>query len=354
MAVVDQRLHLHQHRPGALPGRHHHAARYFLLGAVEEDRRGVGYLLQATVGHAEHTQLVDRAKAVLHRPQQAQAAIGLALEIQHGVDHVLEYPRAGQRAFLGHVADQEDRRAALLGVAHQQRRAFAHLGHAAGCRLQLLGENGLDRVDHHDPRFLDAGRGDDGLDAGFGHHLELVLGQAQAPGAHGHLLLRLLAGDIQRRHAHGNVAQGLQQDGRLADAGVTTDQHHRAIHQATAQHAVQFGAAGGEARDFLDADFGQGLDLRLLPGPAGTAATGRSGTAAFDHGLDQRVPGPAFATLAGPFGEGRTALGTAIQALGLGHGWGLLEKNRHDSRAGRASNASGCDKTIRSNSSLWP
>ncbi|EJT84654.1 hypothetical protein PPS11_19569 [Pseudomonas putida S11] len=55
-------------------------------------------------------------------------------------------------------------------------------------------------------------------------------GEAQAPGAHGHLLLRLLAGDIQRRHAHGNVAQGLQQDGRFADAGVTTDQHHRAIH----------------------------------------------------------------------------------------------------------------------------
>ncbi|MNC45818.1 hypothetical protein D3C75_948050 [compost metagenome] len=40
--------------------------------------------------------------------------------------------------------------------------------------------------------------------------------------------------------------------------------------------------------------------------------------------------------------------------LALAIGWGLLEKNRHDSRAGRASNASGCDKTIRSNSSLWP
>ncbi|MNN10635.1 hypothetical protein D3C81_1235650 [compost metagenome] len=132
VAVIDQRLHLDQHRPGALPGGHHHTARYFFLGTVEEDRRRVRDLFKATVGHAEDAQFVDRAKAVLDRPQKAQAAIGLALEIEHGIDHVLQHPRPSQRALLGDVADQEDRRAALLGITHQQRRTLTYLGHATG------------------------------------------------------------------------------------------------------------------------------------------------------------------------------------------------------------------------------
>ena len=231
---------------------------------------------------------------------------------------MLQHARAGQGAFLGHVADQEDRRAALLGEAHQQRRALAHLGHAAGGGLQLLGEDGLDRVDHHHLGLLAARHLDDRLDAGLGHHLEFVLRQLQAPRAHGHLLLRLLAGDVQGRQALGDIAQGLQQDGRLADAGITADQHHRAIHQAAAKHPVQLAGDGGEAWHFLDADLGQGLDLRLLPGPA--AAPGRCASATtLDHGLGQGVPGPALAALPGPLGKGRAALGAAIHALGLGH-----------------------------------
>src|SRR5690606_39811522 len=67
------------------------------------------------------SELVDRAEAVLHRTQHAQPAIGFALEIQHRINHVLQYAGPGQGAFLGHVADQEDRRAALLGETYQQR-----------------------------------------------------------------------------------------------------------------------------------------------------------------------------------------------------------------------------------------
>ncbi|MCY1400364.1 hypothetical protein D9M71_154440 [compost metagenome] len=325
VAVVDQRLHFHQHRPRTLPRGHDHTARNFFLGTVEEYRRRVGDLLEPSVGHAEHAQFVDRAETVLDRPQQPQAAIGFAFEIQHGIDHVLKHPRACQRAFLGHMAHQEDRRAALFGVAHQQGRAFTYLGNTARCRLQLFGKDGLDRVDDHDLGFFHLGRGDDAFDAGLGHHPQLVLGQAQPARAHGDLLLRFFAGDVQRRHARGNVAQGLQENGRLADARIATDQYHRAIDQPTAQHPVQFGAGSGKARDFLDTDFSQGLDLRLLPGPTG-AATGWRGGATFDHGFDQGIPGTAFATLAGPFGEGRATLGAAVHALGLGHFNTCLQK----------------------------
>ncbi|MNZ64192.1 hypothetical protein D3C78_823590 [compost metagenome] len=238
---------------------------------------------------------------------------------------MLQHPRACQRTFLGDMTDEEDRRAALLGVTHQQRGALTHLGDTARRRLQLLGENGLDRIDHHDLGLFHPGSGDDCLDAGFGHYPQLILGQSQAPGTHRHLLLGFFAGDIQCWHARSDGAQGLQENGRLADTRVATDQYHRTVNQATAQYPVQLGAGGAEARDLFDADLGQGLDLRLLPGPAG-AATGRRCSAAFQHGLDQGVPGPALTALAGPFRKGRAALGAAVHALGLGHGGRSSEK----------------------------
>ncbi|KPY35505.1 Uncharacterized protein ALO65_05550 [Pseudomonas syringae pv. papulans] len=318
VTVVHQRLHLHQHRPRAFPGRHDHTARHFFLRTGKKDRRRIGDFFQALVGHAEHAQLVDRAKAVLHRPQQAQAPVRLALEIQHGVDHVLKHARTGQGAFLGDVTDQEDRRAALLGVTHQQGSAFANLRHAAGGRLQLFGENRLDRIDHHHLGLLDLGGGNDGLDAGFGHYPQLVLRQSQTTGTHGDLLLGFLTGDVQRGHALGNVAQRLQEDRGLADAGVTADQHHRTINQTAAEHPVQLGGVGGEARNLFDTDLRQGPDLRLGTGPAGTPGRRRGGTA-FNHGFDQCVPGTAFAALARPLGKCRAALGAAVQAFGLGH-----------------------------------
>ncbi len=170
MAVVDQGLDLHQHWPGTFPGGHDHTARHFLLGSGEKNRRRIGDLLQSPVGHAEYSQLVHCAETIFYRPQQTQATVGLTFEVQHGIDHMFEYARPRQGALLGHVPDQEDRRAALLGVTHQQGRTFAHLGHSARCRLQLLGENRLDRVDHHDFRFFHPSGSDDGFDTGFGHH----------------------------------------------------------------------------------------------------------------------------------------------------------------------------------------
>src|SRR5690606_32014661 len=115
----------------------------------------------------------------------------------------------------------------------------------------------------------------------------------------------------------GDGTKGLQQDGGLADAGVAADQHHRAFYQTAAKYTVQFAGGGGEARYFLDADFSQGLDIRLVARPAGTAAGWRS---TLDDGFRQGVPGPAVATLPGPLGKGRAALGAAVDALGLGHG----------------------------------
>ncbi|MNZ68266.1 hypothetical protein D3C78_865300 [compost metagenome] len=173
-----------------------------------------------------------------------------------------------------------------------------------------------------------AGGGDDAFDAGLGHHLQLVFRQAETTGAHGDLLLGFLAGDVERRQAAGDVAEGLQENGGLADARIAADQHHGAIDQAAAQYTVEFGGRRAEARHFLDADFGEGLDVGLLPGPAAPPG-GRAGEA-FDDGLDQGVPGPAVSALPGPFREGGAALGAAVHALGLGHGRTPSGQSAHD------------------------
>ena len=97
----------------------------------------------------------------------------VALEVEDGVDDVLEHARAGDRAFLRHVADEDDDDVALLREPRQLRRAFAHLRDAARRRGQRFGVRGLDRVDDDDFRRL----GGDGRDDRF----ELDLGQHARP-----------------------------------------------------------------------------------------------------------------------------------------------------------------------------
>src|SRR6185503_21253611 len=89
------------------------------LAVAEEEGRGIADLDEAAVGHLEHADLVGGAEAVLHRPEDAEMVAALALEIEDGVDHMLEHARAGDGAFLGDVADQHQRDAAPLGDADQ-------------------------------------------------------------------------------------------------------------------------------------------------------------------------------------------------------------------------------------------
>ena len=79
----------------------------------EEQRRRIGHRLQAVLLHLEDADLVGRAEAVLHRAQDAEGVAAVALEVEHGVDHVLEHARPGEGAFLGDVADEQAWRSSL-------------------------------------------------------------------------------------------------------------------------------------------------------------------------------------------------------------------------------------------------
>ena len=73
---------------------------------AQEQLGGVGDLAQALGRHLEHADLVGRAEAVLGRAQDAERVAAVALEIEHGVDHVLDHLGAGDLAVLGDVADE--------------------------------------------------------------------------------------------------------------------------------------------------------------------------------------------------------------------------------------------------------
>ena len=95
-------------------------------GAAEELGR-VGHADEPRAGHLEDAELVRRAEAVLRRAQDAVRVVAVALELEHAVDEVLEHARAGDRAVLGHVADEDRRDARLLRDAQQPGRRLAHL-----------------------------------------------------------------------------------------------------------------------------------------------------------------------------------------------------------------------------------
>ena len=86
-------------------------------GARDSDRmtrHWVGNLLEPTLAHLEHAELVRRAEAVLRGAQRAVVLVALAFEIEHGIDHVLEHARPRDRAVLRDVADDEHGRSPPL------------------------------------------------------------------------------------------------------------------------------------------------------------------------------------------------------------------------------------------------
>src|SRR4029453_12426565 len=100
-----------------------------LPGCTPEPLRRVGHAHEPRTGHLEYAQLVGRAEAVLRRAQEAVRVIAVAFELHHAVDEVLEHPRAGHRAVLRDVPDQDRRNAELFRGPHQARRSLAHLSY---------------------------------------------------------------------------------------------------------------------------------------------------------------------------------------------------------------------------------
>ena len=334
MRGVDQGLHLDQQRPGALLRGHDAGARYLLRMLRQKQGRWVGHAAQAAVGHGEHAQLVDRAEAVLEGAHQAERRMRVALEIQHGIDDMLEHARAGQGAVLGDVPDHDDGDAGLLGQARELGGAFAHLRHRTRRRSELAAIERLDGIDHRHGRFALGHCGLDGFEPDLGQQVDLVgRRQTQAAGAQGHLLGRFFARDVKHRNRFGQRGQGLQQQRGLAYARIAADEHHGAGHQTAAQHAVEFVQPGRLARRFARFDVGQTAHRRRGRQRRVAMRAARRG-GRLDRFIE-RVPGVAMRALALPLEAGAAAFSADENSAGFSHALMVLERAAGPAQGGR-------------------
>ncbi len=247
-------------------------ARDVLAVLRQEQRRRIGHAAQSALGHREHAELVRRAEAILDRAHEPEARMRVALEVEDGVDDVLEHPRAGDRAFLGHVADEDDDDVALLREPRELGRAFADLRDAARRRGQRLGVGRLDRIDDDDLGRLGADRGDDRLEVDLGQQRHRRVDEAEPHRAERDLLGRFLPGHVQRLLRGADRRHRLQEQRRLADARIAAEQDHASRHETAAQHAVELLEAGRKPRRLLRIDGAEGADRRRLARrPTGTA-----------------------------------------------------------------------------------
>ena len=267
----------------------------------EEECRRVLHRLQAGAGHLENGHLAGGAEAVLDRPDDAVVVVALPLEVEHGVDDVLQGLGAGDGALLGDVADEEDGRAGGLGLEQEAGGALADLADAAGGGLQRGGVGRLDGVHDHQAGPARGQLGLDLLHGGLGVDQQAVGPQAQPLAAELDLPVRLLARDVEHAQAPGRDRAGdLEEQGGLAHARFAAEQHQGAGHDAAAQHPVELRQPGGQAGALLRFDpvVGHGLDPPARRG-GGRPAAGRRGGG---HFLHQAVPGAAVGAAPQPLG----------------------------------------------------
>ena len=128
----NKRLNLSKNWPCAL----HHAgnagAGCAFRAAFQQHLGGIRYFDQTGVCHFEHADLVGRAEAVLGGPEQTVGGIGITLEIENAVNHMLQHLGAGDVAVLIDMANHKDGDAVLLGHLHHGHSAILHLGDTAG------------------------------------------------------------------------------------------------------------------------------------------------------------------------------------------------------------------------------
>ena len=153
---------------------------------------------------------------------------------------MFEDARAGQRAVLRHMADDEGGDAVRLGDAQEVDGALAHLRDATRRTLHIRLEDGLDGVDDEQLRLDVLDMRLDRLEIRLADDEQIVSKRLQAVGAHADLPRALLARHVEDLLAlPRDVGADAQRQARLADARVTDNQDHRARDDAAAQDAVE-------------------------------------------------------------------------------------------------------------------
>ena len=321
----DQRLHLDEQRARPLEGGGNGGTAERLVAMTDKELRWIGDLPQSIAAHLEDAQLGGGSEAVLQGPQNAEAIVAAALELEHRVDDMLHHLGPRQGAVLGDMSHQKYRYTALLGETLQLGGTLADLRDRACRRIDALGGDSLYGVDNEDVGFDSVDMIEDALRHRFGDNIGVVglldgrfAGlRRQAVGAHLDLLLTLLAADVEQALV-GDGQRGLQQQRALAYARLAAQQHDGARHQAATQHPVELGTASGEAGLLAVDDLVQQLGRRRGSGGTRLGASRRCGST--HHLLVEGVPLSTLGTAAQPAGRLVAAVAAEEVGLGFGHG----------------------------------
>src|SRR5690625_655289 len=313
-----QRLHLHQEGTSSLhagkDGRSCDVATAF----SEKQLRGVRHFHQTLIGHFEDANLVSRPKAVFRCPQDAELMGAFTFEGENAVNHVFQHLGAGEHAVLGDMAHEQQAETAAFCYPDQFLRTCTHLGHGAGCGLQSVDVHCLNGIDDHQARSIGAIEGSQEVpDRGGGGQPHRGLGQPQAQGAQADLLYCLFAGDIDHLGLPREGRRRLEQQRRLADAGVATHQDRRTWDEAATADAVKLADARYEPRGRPAC----ALERDEFDRPTASAGTLRKSArrAIGSRFLDDRVPGSAGVAASAPTTTDRAARLTDVGALAARH-----------------------------------
>ena len=169
----------------------------FFVG-FEEEGGGVFDGFEAGAGHAEEADFEGGAEAVFGGADDAVVVVGVAFEIEDGIDDVFDELGAGEDAFLGDVADEADGGAGGFGEVDEFSAAVAELGDGTGGGGISRVVDHLDGVDDGERGAEAADGGGDFFEVGFGEDFEGGLAEAEAAGAELGLLGGFFGGDIQK------------------------------------------------------------------------------------------------------------------------------------------------------------
>ena len=225
---------------------------------------------------------------------------GVALEIQHRVDHVLEHARAGERAFLGDVADQHDARcrsalAARVRCAAHSRTCATEPGAEVSWSEYTVWIESITAT----AGCIGGDGGEDLLQLDLGQHPHLRVVQAEPARAQRDLRAAFLAGDVERRHA-------ARAAGRRAPAAAASTCRCRGRRRSAPRRPATMPPPSTRSSSPMPVGV-RSTSLASMSASAATAAVLRQrreavavGRRRLGHGLDQRVPGLAVRALALP------------------------------------------------------
>ena len=152
VAVTNESLYLHKHRPCSFHGTSYNRTRRPLRFSLQHILRRILYFWKSALTHFKNTNLIGWAKTVFHPPQNPIGCMTITFEIQNRIYHMFKHSWTRHHTFLRHMPHHKDSDILFLCKAHQNTCRLSYLGNATWCRGNIFIKHSLDRIDNNNRR----------------------------------------------------------------------------------------------------------------------------------------------------------------------------------------------------------